>query len=67
MKILQAPIQDVVVFGDDYNDLDMFDKDLWTGVAMGNAKDDVKQTADYITASVDEDGIAKALKHFGVI
>ena len=30
MEILQAPIQDVVVFGDDYNDLDMFDKDLWT-------------------------------------
>ena len=39
MEILQAPIQDVVVFGDDYNDLDMFDKDLWTGVAMGNACD----------------------------
>lgn len=35
MEILQAPIQDVVVFGDDYNDLDMFDKDLWTGVCYG--------------------------------
>ena len=43
MKILQAPIQDVVVFGDDYNDLDMFDKDLWTGVAMGNACDALKE------------------------
>ena len=28
MEILQASLQDVVVFGDDYNDLDMFDKDL---------------------------------------
>ena len=37
------------------------------GVAMGNANDDVKETADYITTSVDEDGIQKALKHFGII
>ena len=28
MEILHAPLQDVVVFGDDYNDLDMFDKDI---------------------------------------
>ena len=39
MEMLHAPLQDVVVFGDDYNDLDMFDKDLWTCVAMGNACD----------------------------
>ena len=43
MEILYAPLQDVVVFGDDYNDLDMFDKDLWTCVAMGNACDALKE------------------------
>jgi hydroxymethylpyrimidine pyrophosphatase-like HAD family hydrolase len=37
------------------------------GVAMGNAKDDVKQTADYVTDSVDNDGVLKALQHFGLI
>ena len=37
------------------------------GVAMGNAKEDVKEAADYVTTSVDEDGIKKALQHFGVI
>ena len=37
------------------------------GIAMGNASDEVKKYADYITDSVDEDGVFKALKHFNVI
>ena len=37
------------------------------GVAMGNAGDGAKAAADYITTSVDEDGVWNALKHFGVI
>jgi len=37
------------------------------GVAMGNAKDHVKAAADYITTSVDENGVAEALKYFGII
>ena len=61
MEILQAPIQDVVVFGDDYNDLDMFDKDLWTGVAMGNACDALKEKATYITDKNVDDAVYKAI------
>ena len=57
MEILYAPLQDVVVFGDDYNDLDMFDKDLWTCVAMGNACDALKEKATYITDNNVDDGI----------
>jgi hypothetical protein len=37
------------------------------GVAMGNAGDTVKAAADYVTDTVDEDGIANALRHFGLI
>ena len=37
------------------------------GVAMGNASDCVKQAADYVTSSVDDDGIARALRHLGVV
>mgnify|MGYP000810037462 FL=1 len=37
------------------------------GVAMGNACDEALNAADYVTASVDDDGIAKALAHLGVI
>ena len=61
MEILQAPIQEVVVFGDDYNDLDMFDKDLWTGVAMGNACDALKEKATYITDKNVDDAVYKAI------
>lgn len=57
MEILHAPLQDVVVFGDDYNDLDMFDKDLWTCVAMGNACEALKGKATYITDNNVDDGI----------
>ena len=30
-------------------------------------EDEVKRAADYVTDSVDEDGVEKALRHFGVI
>jgi len=33
------------------------------GVAMGNAAQNVKDAADYITDDVDEDGLAHALEH----
>ena len=36
-------------------------------VAMGNAVPDILSAADYITDDVDSDGIANALKHFGLI
>ena len=66
MEILDAPIEDVVVFGDDYNDLTMF-IDKWTCIAMGNAKQEVKDRATYVTDDVMNDGIYKALEHFGWI
>ena len=37
------------------------------GVAMGEAGPEVQAAADYVTASVDDDGIRKALIRFGVI
>jgi hydroxymethylpyrimidine pyrophosphatase-like HAD family hydrolase len=37
------------------------------GVAMGNAEEKVKEIADYVTADIDEGGVAKALKHFHLI
>ncbi len=58
--------EDVVVFGDEKNDLSMFSSE-WTSIAMGNAIDDLKKKADYITTNVDEDGIYNACKYFGWI
>lgn len=59
-------ISETMAFGDGGNDLTML-RAAGVGVAMGNALDEVKAHADYITSSVDEDGIANALKHFEII
>lgn len=66
MDYLHAPYEDVVVFGDDTNDLVMFDS-LWTSIAMGNAKEELKKKASYVTDTNVNDGIQKACKHFGWI
>ena len=58
--------EEIMAIGDGENDMDML-KCAGIGVAMGNAKDHVKAVADYVTVDVDDDGVMKALKHFGVI
>ena len=37
------------------------------GVALGNAVDAAKHAADYVTATVDDDGVLRALQHYGVL
>ena len=59
-------LEESMAFGDGGNDVLML-KHVGIGVAMGNAEDEVKLAAGYVTDSVDEDGIEKALRHFGVI
>ncbi|MDE6215102.1 HAD hydrolase family protein, partial [Bacteroides sp.] len=59
-------LEETMAFGDGGNDISML-QHAGIGVAMGNAKEDVKAAADYVTTSVDEDGIANALKRFGII
>lgn len=66
MATLNAPLTDVVVFGDDTNDLVMFDPD-WFSIAMGNAVDELKDRADFVTKANVEDGIEYACKQFGWI
>ncbi len=58
-------ISETMAFGDGGNDMSML-RAAGTGVAMGNAIDAVKTHADYVTTSVDDDGIANALRHFGI-
>lgn len=59
-------ISEVMAFGDGGNDKNMLIH-AGIGVAMGNARDEVKACADYVTTPVDEDGIANALRHFQLI
>ncbi len=58
--------EEVIAFGDGENDIGML-RFAGIGVAMGNGEPDVKEAADYVTSDIDEDGIAKALRHFGLI
>jgi Cof subfamily protein (haloacid dehalogenase superfamily) len=53
---------ETVAFGDGGNDTPMLVA-AGLGVAMGNAADSVKSQADYVTSSVDDDGIARALDY----
>ena len=62
-KIFGIDIKDTVVFGDEMNDISMFEV-AGTGVAMGNAVDPIKNIADYVTKSNNEDGIAYYLENF---
>ena len=59
-------IDETMAFGDGGNDITML-RHVGTGIAMGNADEEVKAAADYITTSADDDGIYNALRHFGVI
>ena len=60
------PLQESMAFGDGENDLSML-RHAGVGVAMGSASEDVKAGADYVTGTVDEDGIVQALAHFGLL
>ena len=57
---------DTIAFGDGGNDTSMI-RTAHIGIAMGNAIEALKQEANYVTTSVDNDGILNALKHFGLI
>ena len=59
-------LKDTMAFGDGGNDIPML-RHAGTGIAMGNAAPEVQAAANYVTTSVDENGILNALKHFGVL
>lgn len=66
MKKYGWTVDQIIAFGDGGNDADMLTF-AGIGVAMGNATEPAKASADYITDDVDHDGILNALKHFNVL
>ena len=56
-------MKNVMTLGDYNNDMPMI-RAAGLGVAMGNALDDVKACADYVTDTNDHDGVAKAIEKF---
>ena len=58
--------ENVMVFGDGLNDLELFDY-AGISVAMGISHDKIKEKADYTTKTLEEDGIFDALEGFGMV
>ncbi|WP_373093878.1 bifunctional Cof-type HAD-IIB family hydrolase/peptidylprolyl isomerase [Streptococcus oralis] len=58
--------ENVMVFGDGLNDLELFDY-AGISIAMGNSHEKIKEKADYITKTLEEDGIFDALERFGMV
>jgi cof-like hydrolase len=63
LEVLDMDRKDLVACGDGYNDLTMIEY-AGVGVAMANAQDIVKEHADYITLSNDEDGLVPVVDKF---
>ncbi len=63
LKILDLNWNNCMAFGDADNDIDMIQKSR-IGIAMENGSEKTKAEADYIADHIDNDGIAKAIKHF---
>lgn len=59
-------MEDTVAFGDSMNDYEII-REAGLGIAMGNACEELKNAADYVTDDIDRDGVWNACRHFGLI
>ena len=62
LRHLGEGIETTVGVGDAVNDMEMIDL-CEMGIAMGNACDELKQHADFVTADIEDDGLEKAVRH----
>ena len=66
IKELGFDIKDVISIGDGNNDSELL-KISGIGIAMGNASVKAKESSDYITDDIENDGLYKAFVHFDMI
>ncbi|MGF0033293.1 Cof-type HAD-IIB family hydrolase [Bariatricus sp. SGI.154] len=62
-ELLGIRREEIMAFGDGSNDLYMM-QEVGTGVAMENGTKEVKEAADYITASNDQEGVARFIEEY---
>ena len=55
------PHEKLIAFGDGYNDIPML-QFAGLGVAMGNAKEEIKNAADMVAPSNNDDGVVNVLE-----
>ncbi|MDE7029213.1 MAG: HAD family hydrolase [Lachnospiraceae bacterium] len=66
LRKLRLRARNIIAFGDSTNDMEMICQ-AGIGVAMGNASDSLKETADYVADCSWDDGIAKTLRTLKLI
>lgn len=66
LEALGLEADEVIAFGDGQNDIEMLSH-VGISVAMGNADENIKAIADYVTINTDKGGIKQGLVHFGLI
>ncbi len=65
MSLLGSNACRTYAFGDSMNDAEML-RVCDVGIAMGNAVEELKQIADYVTDAIEDEGLSKAMVHFGL-
>lgn len=63
LEFLNIPIENSYAFGDGENDIEMLST-VGMGIAMGNAREKVKESADKITETVHNDGVAVGIERY---
>lgn len=66
LKAYDHPLERTIALGDNMNDLEMI-MHAGIGIAMGNACDELKRKADFVTKHISDDGFAYALEKFKLI
>lgn len=62
-NVLKISVDECVAIGDGFNDYEIL-QTAGVGVAMGNANDEIKKIADFVTDDNDHDGVVKAIEKF---
>jgi len=62
-SFLKIPLSEVIAIGDGANDVSLLSR-AGLAVAMGNAADELKAVADYVTLDVEHSGVAAAINRF---
>lgn len=63
ITLMEWEEKNIIAIGDGENDYEML-KMAPLGIAMGNASERIKKASDFVTSSVSEDGLAKAIHQF---
>lgn len=62
-SMFNVPVNEIATIGDAQNDVSMFERS-GLSIAMGNAEDDVKASAQEVTTSNEDEGFARAVERF---